>query len=198
MNQFVDPEITRIKFEQEYSEFQKLQEDYRKRGVLCLGKSPHSVDFMFIAHHLRPQAILLAVNIDFTNWDVEPPSVTFIDPFTKNFLKGEEISAQLIQVLPNGVNLNLIQGKGDIKPFLCIPGIKEYHSHPAHSGDRWMLYRDQGEGKLCTILEQIYKHSIAIIKNYNFSIQLQAQVQGFVVQLPNQPHMPSNNQPRFK
>jgi len=28
------------------------------------------------------------------------------------------------------------------KPFLCVRGIREYHEHPQHSGDEWLLYRE--------------------------------------------------------
>jgi hypothetical protein len=28
------------------------------------------------------------------------------------------------------------------KPFLCLRGIREYHEHPQHSGDEWLLYRE--------------------------------------------------------
>lgn len=169
--QFVDPEVTKIKFENELQEFKQNEEDYRKKGIICIKVNSTSITLLFAVPHLKPQPIAFAVNIDFTNWDVEPPSIKFIDPFTEKVLRREEIKINFFQVkdknavnlLPDGqiVELDLLQGKNEILPFFCIPGVREYHQHPAHSGDSWMLHRTRGEGKLCVLIEQLYKHSIA-------------------------------------
>ena len=29
------------------------------------------------------------------------------------------------------------------RPFLCLRGIREYHDHPQHTGDEWLLYKDK-------------------------------------------------------
>lgn len=38
-----------------------------------------------------------------------------------------------------------------------MPGIRQYHEHPQHSGDDWLLHRDNGEGSLATICDRIWR-----------------------------------------
>jgi len=58
----------------------------------------------------------------------------------------------------------------DESPFLCLAGIREYHSHPAHSGDLWELRRASGAGRLVSLLEVIHRYSIEPITG--FGVQL--------------------------
>lgn len=186
--QYVDPEVTKRKFEKEIREFKRLEQEYRNKGVISYKTTPNSVSLLFGIPHLKPQPIAFAVNIEYTNWDVEPPSIKFIDPFTDRVLQREEISIDFYQVkantqiimLPNGKLSvpNLLQGSNNITPFFCIPGVKEYHDHAAHSGDSWMLYRKQGEGKLCVLIDQLYSHSISQSSTYAVNLQVNASVTG--------------------
>lgn len=180
--QFVDQEVTRIKFEKELQEFKQNEDDYRRKGIICIKADFPSIMLLFAIPQLKPQPIAFAVNIDFTNWDVEPPSVKFIDPFSEKALHREDIKINFFQVKdknaikthPNGqlAELDLLQGQNEILPFFCIPGVKEYHQHPAHSGNSWMLHRTKGEGKLCVLIEQLYKHSIAQSAGFTVTINL--------------------------
>lgn len=182
--QFVDIEITKIKFKKELQEFKLNEYEYRKKGVICIKTNPHSINLLFAIPHIKPQPIAFAVNIDYTNWDVEPPSIKFIDAFTDKKLERKDIKINFyqikdknnIKVLPNGqiLELDLLQGNTGIKPFFCIPGVREYHQHPAHSGDSWMLHRTKGEGKLCVLIEQLYKHSIAQSAGFAVNIEMKA------------------------
>lgn len=121
--------------------------------------------FLFSVPSLIPSPIAFAVELDYSNWDFEPPSLKLINPFTKEALKSNEVGIQFLQ-------WNSEAGKpqpllvGHEIPFLCIPGIREYHKHQHHSGDSWLLYRTNGEGKLADIIEKIIKHSISIIAGY--------------------------------
>ena len=65
---------------------------------------------------------------------------------------------------------DLLQGEPDKIPFLCVRGIKEYHDHPAHSGDSWFLHRNNGEGTLHYILDILYKHSIPNIPAFSVNL----------------------------
>jgi len=71
-------------------------------------------------------------------------------------------------------------------PFFCIRGIREYHNHPYHTGDAWLLYRGTGIGNLNYILDQLYNHSIALINGHN--VTLTPAITGFnqVIPIPNQ------------
>lgn len=180
--QFCDPEVTRVKFHNELQEFKQNEDEFRKKGVICIKSNFPSITLLFAIPHIQPQPIAFTVCIDYTNWDSEPPSIRFIDPFTDKVLERKDIRINFFQVkdnnairvLPNGqiVELDLLQAANP--PFFCIPGVKEYHQHPAHSGDSWMLHRTKGEGKLCVLIEQLYKHSIAQSGGYTVNIEMKA------------------------
>jgi len=163
--QYVDIEVTNKKFKQEIQEFKELEDEYRKRGVLCTDIDNCIIRLIFSIPHIKPSPIVFAVELDYSNWDVEPPSVMFIDPFTKAVLKGNEVGLQFFQ-WNNKISKPQPLLVGNDIPFLCIPGIREYHEHPHHSGDQWMRHRTRGEGKLADIIEKLIKHSISLISGY--------------------------------
>ena len=55
-------------------------------------------------------------------------------------------------------------------PFLCIPGVKEYHDHPGHSGDPWELHRPAGEGRLVRLLEVISKYGLEPVQGFHVNL----------------------------
>jgi hypothetical protein len=58
-------------------------------------------------------------------------------------------------------------------PFLCLPGVLEYHHHPAHSGDSWLRYRGSPVGKLDAILNAFHTYGVRPINSYNVNFSLQ-------------------------
>ena len=62
----------------------------------------------------------------------------------------------------------------DDVPFLCLPGVREYHEHPAHAGDAWELHRANGAGRLVRLLEVITKYGIEPIGG--FKVQMIPQI----------------------
>jgi hypothetical protein len=52
----------------------------------------------------------------------------------------------------------MIQGFPGTPGFLCMPGTREYHDNPAHSGDSWMLHRRTGEGRLYNLLDKVSRY----------------------------------------
>jgi hypothetical protein len=164
--QIVDPEITRQKFDAELKTFRAVQERYQRKGVICHRVLYPDIFFLFAIPKFIPYPIAFAIKVNFTNYDFEPPSVVFINPFTNDLLKREQIPIAFIQVNHLLQPQDLLQGVGDILPFFCIPGVREYHDHAAHSGDSWFLHRTKGEGSLLFILDQLYNHSIPISKGY--------------------------------
>lgn len=184
--QYVDPEVTKKKFQDELRAFEESEDEFRRLGIVCTERNAISISLIFCSPHLRPVGILFCVKIDYTNWDIEPPSVQFIDPFNREPLLRRDLSIKLIQVLPqvksiNGINpqqqMDLLQGLPDQPPFICMPGVKQYHDHLWHSGDSWWLYRNRGEGKLVTLIRQLYRHSILQINSYG--IQLNVNINGY-------------------
>ncbi len=183
--QYMEPEVSLTKFEEEIGNFHQISNAWREKGVFLIHEDYPIVEFMFTTPKLRPSAIAFCVRIDFTNYDIEPPSLKFICPFTKKILARDEVLLRFIQVnkQPDHVNpaiqTDLLQSHQNKTPFFCIPGIKEYHNHPAHTGDSWLLYRKNGEGSLGFILDQLYNYSIPFIKGHQLSIT----VAGFAQQI---------------
>ena len=56
-------------------------------------------------------------------------------------------------------------GADDI-PFLCIAGVREYHEHPAHSGDHWLSHRTSGAGCLVRLVQVISRYGPETINGF--------------------------------
>jgi hypothetical protein len=193
--QVVDPAVSQAKFDREVAAYRELEVTYRKRGWLLLDAKFPEVLVAFAATKLRPAPIVAAVVVDFTDYDLQPPSVRFVDPFTREKLLASNVQFQMYRpppmpgVPPEAIAALMQQGaiqvsgllqanRPDDYPFLCLPGVREYHDNPAHTGDSWLLHRRSGEGSLAFILEKIWTYGSDPISAYN--IQIQAQVQGVI------------------
>lgn len=82
------------------------------------------------------------VRISLADFDQLAPSVVFCDPFTWEEIPYEKLHRGN-HMGDNGTAFNVILPEHPFtkKPFLCMRGIREYHEHPQHTGDDWMLYR---------------------------------------------------------
>ena len=174
--QVCDPEVTKIKFASEVSKFKAVENIYRAKGIICSKIFFPDIYFIFAIPKLTPPLIAYSVRINFVNYDSEPPSVVFVNSFTEELVRRDQVPIAFIQVNKNNPfqPIDLLQGNGDMVPFFCIPGIREYHNHSAHSGDSWFLYRTRGEGSLLFILDQLYNYSIGISKGYQIVLNLAA------------------------
>lgn len=188
--QVVDPDVSRAKFDREVSEYRNLEATYQKRGWLLLEAEFPKVFVAFAATRLRPAPIVAAVVVDFTDYDLQPPSVQFIDPFTREKLLAANLQFFMLRRpempgLPPEAIAALAQQSGlqfssliqsnrpDDFPFICLPGVREYHDNPAHTGDSWLLHRGSGEGSLAFILEKIWTYGVQPITGFQVQVQLQ-------------------------
>lgn len=178
---FVDPLVCRAKFDREVASFRNLAADYHRRGVSLVDATFPEAFFTFAATNVKPAFIPFGVVINFENYDVVPPSVRFVHPFTCEPLKASEIGTAFpvltgfnAQGQPN--IQGLIQAFTDEQPFLCMHGVREYHETPAHSGDSWLLYRGTGVGTLAYLLQALVKHGTDPIKTLTVTFQGQAQL----------------------
>jgi hypothetical protein len=79
---------------------------------------------------------------DLTDYDLRAPSLEFLDPWTDALLPyATMLRAVEFEQQRKAHNVLLDDHPITHKPFLCLRGIREYHEHPQHSGDEWMLYR---------------------------------------------------------
>jgi hypothetical protein len=194
--QYADPNVSRRKFEREVEEYQRHEASYRGRGWLLVDADFPRVLVVLCAAKLRPPAVITGVRFDYSNYDAAPPSVQLVDPFTEAPYKAAELPTTLKRqvvgpALPEGVPLPpgadmaqfvthqpLMQfyGPEDV-PFLCLAGVREYHEHPAHSGDSWELHRRSGAGRLVRLLEVIDTYGVRPISGYN--VELVPRIAGF-------------------
>jgi hypothetical protein len=99
--------------------------------------------------------VAATVRIDFANYDLWPPSVTFID-----LAEGSPWMPPMRAIVetPDGPRDLLVDGHPQTGlPFLCVPGTREYHSHPQHSGDDWLLHRCTGAGRLGPLCDLLWR-----------------------------------------
>lgn len=186
--QFVDPEVTQQKFEEEMHVFSLLKEEYRKKGVLLLEQRYPDLFFAFVAPSLHPMPIAFAVRINFINYDVQPLSVKFVHPLTLEPVMYEQIATRLPRRLDGSATPQaLMQADSNRVPFFCIPGVREYHEHPYHDGDSWLLYRKKGrEGSLCFLLDNLQLYGTSHMSSYTLQLN-------FNMQSPSL-HLGSNHQ----
>lgn len=178
---FVDPIVCRTKFNREVDNFRQLANEYHRRGVWLVDATFPDVFITLSATNVRPAIVVFGVVINFENYDVQPPSLRFVDPFTRQPLKASQIGTGFPVITgtnPQGQqNLQtLIQAFTDERPFLCMRGVREYHDTPAHSGDSWFLYRNTGVGTLAYLVHALVKHGTDPIKMFTLNFQGQAQV----------------------
>jgi hypothetical protein len=187
--QAADPAVSRAKFNREVAEFRSVETDYRRRGWFLVDAEFPRVLVVLAAPQLKPAPIVTGVLFDYSDYDLRPPSVHLVDPFTAEPYRADELPTNLLRSVPGdglpfGMALPpgmpppqviqqqpLMQAHGPHEvPFLCVAGVREYHEHPAHSGDRWELHRLDGAGRLVRILEIIDRYGVRPIHDYGVEL----------------------------
>lgn len=201
--QTVDPAVTRAKFDREVRCFRDMEASYRRRGILLQDVTFPTVTIAFCAAKMKPAPLLGAVRIDFTDYDLRPPSVRFVDPLTHQEVMAKDCGLMLFRLpkmpgMPREMLLSLaaqgmcrlqpislvLTNTPEDKPFLCLPGVREYHDNPAHTGDSWLLHRTSGEGSLAFLVENIWKYGPNAMESY--LIQTANEEAGLLVQIQAQ------------
>ncbi len=189
-NQVADPAISRTKFNREIRQFRTLAAEYRQRGWYLADASFPTAVVVLAAHQVKPSPLVLGVRFDYSDYDLRPPSVQLVDPFTAEPYTRGSLPTQLprrnaegvleVVGLPEGFPVpQFIQSQplmqayddNDI-PFLCIAGVREYHDHPGHSGDSWELHRSAGAGRLIRLLEIIDRYGTAPMVGYRMEVDV--------------------------
>jgi Predicted metal binding domain len=179
--QVVDPQVSQEKYKAEVDLFKQHYAQYRKRGILLLDESFPEIKLAFCSVRIRPYPVLFAVSINFVNYDFQAPSISFIDAFSFSPILINQLPHQFprkIGQVQNQMNLQpLVIAQADNKPFFCIPGVREYHQHPAHTGDNWLLHRGiGGEGTLSFLIEKLHQYGVAAINGFQGPAIAQATV----------------------
>ena len=88
---YADPAVVRRKVERELQEYVDHIEKYRARGIWVLEYRFPELLVAFAAPNVRPAVAPFGVLLDLRNYDVEPPSIRFVNPFTRAPLKAAEV-----------------------------------------------------------------------------------------------------------
>jgi hypothetical protein len=168
----VHPRVAALKFDEEVRRLKQQRDALQARGIfLCGEPSPYKVDLVLVPrHHLQvslptqqtgmillPQPVFrdmalpslsaraVKARFDLAEYDLRAPSLQFLDPWTNEPLPYQSLLwAHDFGAVTKKPQLVMIEQHPALKrPFLCIRGLREYHEHPQHSGDDWLLYRCQ-------------------------------------------------------
>lgn len=192
----VDPAVSRAKFDRQIRDFRRLASDYRQRGWFLADAAFPIAMVVLAAPQLKPSPLVVGVRFDFTDYDLRPPSVRLVNPFTAEPYLAKDLPVPLLRQAPaENIQIQVLgqaagpvaklmarqplmqaYGQDDI-PFLCVAGVREYHDHPAHSGDTWELQRSSGAGSIVRILEIVDRYGIRPLSGFN--VVLEPRIAGF-------------------
>jgi hypothetical protein len=155
----VPVEVSLSKLGRQLEQWRNNEAMYTARGWVLLNVTDLSVTVGFLVNlpvGLRTWPVMTAcIRLEYDNFDLWPPSVTLVDPFTRQptlplVQAPDEVNGEVRDVLVSGHPVTGL-------PFLCLPGVREYHTHPQHSGDDWLLHRNAGAGNLTVICERVWR-----------------------------------------
>lgn len=186
MTQTVDPAVSRRKFDREVERLRGIEPTLVSRGIWLMSAEFPIVKVAYAAVGAKPRMIPFAVRADFTDYDVLPLAITFVDPFEDRELLPNEMMTKLPRLsvahapMPEQIGAEPLQTAVALYQhyphlpqtpgFLCLPGTRAYHAHPAHSGDAWELHRSTGEGRLFALLETIWRYGTAPLDQLQFAV----------------------------
>lgn len=156
----VPESVAAAKFNEQLERWNANAATHARRGCLLLSVGDLSVNLGImqnVAMGGRTIPVMtVCARIDYWNFDLWPPSVTFLNPVTQE--PAPPPVRALDRISPSEVRDALVdQHPHTLLPFLCLPGIREYHSHPQHSGDDWLLHRHLREGDLVVLCERMWQ-----------------------------------------
>lgn len=116
--QVTHPDVARAKFNAEVDSFTKDAAQYRQRGVYLVNADFPIVTLLFATPKLTPAAVLFAVRLDYSNYDLQPPSVRFAHAFDDHDLTAAEMPTLLPRLETRPVPIGLVQAiaAGQVAP----------------------------------------------------------------------------------
>ncbi len=103
------------------------------------------------------------VRLDFSDYDLRAPSVEFRDFWTDQPLQYSTMFRAVEYEEQRKAHVVLLDDHPTThRPFLCIRGVREYHEHPQHSGDDWLLYRKSMQ--MFSIVMAIWRVSVDLVR----------------------------------
>jgi hypothetical protein len=165
----LDPVVNRRKYDRELNGLERRKDVLERQGIFLLTTAVYPIIECIVVpkHPLRvavpvtqqgqlflppgARAVLevpglsasaFKARFNLTDYDLEAPSLEFRDPWSDSILQFRTMFRALQYDTERRVHVVLLDDHPIThKPFLCLRGIREYHNHPQHSGDEWLLYR---------------------------------------------------------
>jgi hypothetical protein len=104
------------------------------------------------------------IRINLDDYDLRAPSYTFRHPTTWELMPNHLLPQALLPV--EGRHMLVMLGNPITKvAFFCMRGVREYHEHPEHTGNEWLLYRGSVNvySTLTTIVRSCCEHVSPIV-----------------------------------
>jgi hypothetical protein len=92
----------------------------------------------------------LRLRLNCSDWNDTPPSVDLVSP------EGDTLKS--LPTLRQGSSFfNAGPHPKTGRPFVCTPGVREYHEHPSHLNDVWSNYQSMDAFSIGGILMQLWR-----------------------------------------
>jgi hypothetical protein len=113
------------------------------RGWEVLSRTFPLLEIVF--RHPGKEPLLLIMKFD--GWNAQPPSAEMATPDRRPLTRPLQGGPGIFHVGPHPATG---------RPFICMAGVREYHTHPSHIGDLWDAYRARGDYDIGGILTRIW------------------------------------------
>ena len=143
----MDEAVSRRKFEAEIRSLTTEAVGYVSAKGWSLVSAIHPILAIALRHYRSSREIEFRFTCD--DWDELPPSLALHNPEEGRELEWAE--------WPKAGWVVHNSHPSTKKPFLCLPGIREYHTHPSHVGDKWEGYRLRGTYRLRDIIDRVHQ-----------------------------------------
>jgi hypothetical protein len=141
----VDPTVSRRKFERELEIIRTQAAGFVEAAAWEFVDAIYPVLAVIFTHPRSKRRVGFHFLCD--DWDEVPPALSLFDPETKEELAWSKWPQQGWSAGQSHPTTG--------KPFLCLPGIREYHVHGSHQNDRWDNLRGKESYSLRYILHRV-------------------------------------------
>ena len=143
----MDAEVSRVKFEREVAALTEEAAGFVRRRPWEVVGTRFPVLCLVFRHSRSGRRVGFRFACD--DWDQHPPSLSLSDPDTGAELGWERWPQSGWAA----------QGSHPVtgRPFLCLPGLLEYHTHSSHLNDSWVNYRPRRSYQLRYIVDRVWQ-----------------------------------------
>jgi hypothetical protein len=133
------PELSRQLFDEQVSRIAGNPELLVDRGWLVL-KSAYPELRVAVKHNAS--GLVRVFHFECEDWNDQPPALKLVDAETGGELPGTSWPKDNAPRHWHPSGWTSEGGIATPKAFMCMVGIREYHTHHSHIGDRWENYKD--------------------------------------------------------